>query len=91
MRTTVLRRLGGLAGVGLLGIFLYAGLTSLSAQTEPAAALTGQVRSQEEGPMEGVLVSAKREGSTITVSVVSDAQGRYRFPRAKLEPGKYAA
>ena len=90
MRTTVLRRLGGLAGVGLLGIFLYAGLTSLSAQTEPAAALTGQVRSQEEGPMEGVLVSAKREGSTITVSVVSDAQGRYRFPRAKLEPGKYA-
>src|SRR5262245_15771292 len=54
------------------------------------AALTGQVTSKEEGAMEGVLVSAKRAGSTITVTVVSDAQGRYRFPAARLTPGKYA-
>lgn len=40
--------------------------------------------------MEGVLVSAKREGSTITVTVVSDEHGRYRFPAAKLPPGRYA-
>jgi virginiamycin B lyase len=53
-------------------------------------ALTGQVTSTEEGPMEGVLVSAKRAGSTITITVVSDAQGRYVFPAAKLEPGPYA-
>ena len=53
-------------------------------------ALTGQVSSAEEGPMEGVLVSAKRAGSTITITVVSDAQGRYSFPAAKLEPGPYA-
>jgi virginiamycin B lyase len=60
------------------------------AATAPAVALTGQVSSQEEGTMEGVLVSAKREGSTITTTVVSDAQGRYSFPAAKLEPGRYA-
>jgi streptogramin lyase len=54
------------------------------------AALTGQVSSPDEGVMEGVLVSAKRAGSTITVTVVSDRQGRYGFPAAKLEPGRHA-
>ncbi len=53
------------------------------------AALAGQVTSTEEGPMEGVLVTAKKTGSTIATTVVSDAQGRYRFPAAKLEPGHY--
>jgi streptogramin lyase len=59
-------------------------------QTSASAALTGRVSSQEEGPMEGVLISAKRAGSTITVTVVSDAQGRYSFPQNRLEPGQYA-
>jgi virginiamycin B lyase len=36
------------------------------------------------------LVSAKKAGSTITVTVVSDKDGRYSFPAAKLEPGQYA-
>src|SRR3954462_15179763 len=58
--------------------------------SNPAFALNGRVTSAEEGAMEGVLVSAKKQGSTITVTVVSDAQGRYRFPDAKLAPGKYA-
>jgi len=40
--------------------------------------------------MEGVIVSAKKAGSTITISVVSDAEGRYRFPSAKLDPGPYS-
>ena len=39
--------------------------------------------------MEGVLVSAKKDGSTITTTVVSDQQGAYSFPSARLEPGKY--
>src|SRR5262245_60514897 len=39
--------------------------------------------------MEGVIVGAKRAGSPITISVVSDRQGQYRFPKAKLEPGQY--
>ena len=51
-----------------------------------AAALSGQVTSAEEGAMEGVLVSAKKTGSTITITVVSDAQGHYSFPASKLEP-----
>src|SRR5215831_9226643 len=59
-------------------------------QPESPAALTGQVTSVAEGPMEGVLVSAKKLNSTITVTVVSDAQGQYRFPAAKLSPGQYA-
>jgi virginiamycin B lyase len=54
------------------------------------AALTGQVGSAEEGAMEGVVVSAKKDGSTITVSVVSDAKGRFAFPASRLEPGHYA-
>ena len=53
-------------------------------------ALTGLVTSTEEGPMEGVLVSAKKSASTITVTVVSDRQGRYRFPASRLTPGGYA-
>jgi virginiamycin B lyase len=60
---------------------------------QPAAAqtaLSGQVTSAEEGAMEGVVVSAKKDGSTITISVVTDAQGRYAFPAARLEPGKYS-
>ena len=54
-----------------------------------ADALVGTVTSAEEGAMEGVLVSAKREGSNKTITVVSDEKGRYRFPAARLEPGKY--
>ncbi len=55
-----------------------------------AAALTGQVSSQKEGLMEGVVVGAKKEGSTITVNVTSDEKGGYSFPAAKLSPGRYA-
>ena len=40
--------------------------------------------------MEGVLVSAQKPGSTITVTVVSDNQGRYAFPAGRLEPGDYS-
>ena len=57
---------------------------------EGAAALAGVVTSQEEAKMEGVAVTARRDGATFTVSVVSDAQGRYSFPRTHVEPGKYA-
>jgi virginiamycin B lyase len=63
--------------------------TGIPAHAQAAAALTGQVSSAAEGKMEGVLVSAKRDGATITVTVVSDAQGRYSFPAAKLPPGHY--
>src|SRR6266478_5123706 len=60
-----------------------------AAQSLTPAALTGRVSSQEEGAMEGVIVSAKRTGSTIRISVATDQKGNYSFPRAKLEPGEY--
>src|SRR5256885_1237198 len=59
------------------------------AQAQAPAALTGQVSSAEEGAMEGVVVSAKRDGSTISISVVTDASGRFAFPAARLEVGHY--
>jgi len=62
----------------------------IGAASSPGAALTGEVSSPEEGRMEGVLVSAKRDGSTVTITVMSDTQGRYRFPSSKLEPGRYS-
>ena len=40
--------------------------------------------------MEGVLVSAKKTGSTITTTVVTDEKGRYQFPAVRLAPGHYA-
>src|SRR5258708_11862035 len=52
--------------------------------------ISGTVTSKEEGAMEGVLVSAQRSGSPITITVVSDAKGIYRFPPEKLAPGRYA-
>jgi len=74
-----------LSGV-CLSVALAAGVAPLHAQT----ALTGKVMSTEEGAMEGVLVTAKKAGSTIAVTVVSDKNGVYSFPASRLDPGQYA-
>src|SRR6202007_3185164 len=76
-----------LASTSLVGALALMPLVQAQAQT--AAALTGQVSSAEEGMMEGVLVSAKREGSTITTPVVSNDKAQYSFPADRLEPGHY--
>src|SRR6202049_517854 len=73
-----------------LALTLFQGVPPVHAGSLTAAALTGQVTSQEEGAMEGVVVSAKKDGSTITVSVVSNKQGMYSFPANRLEPGHYS-
>src|SRR5215831_17068354 len=75
-------------GVGLAVTLVPAAL--VRAQSQPPAALTGHVTSEAEGAMEGVVVSAKKAGSSVTVSVVSDAQGRYSFPANRLSAGKYS-
>ncbi|MGA2893122.1 MAG: carboxypeptidase regulatory-like domain-containing protein [Xanthobacteraceae bacterium] len=72
---------------GLVALVLQASAPAL-AQT--AAALSGEVSSATDGPMEGVVVSAKKDGSTITVSVISDDKGRFGFPASRLDPGHYA-
>src|SRR5258708_433546 len=69
--------------------WFLAGPGSLVSQTPSATALTGVVSSTEEGPMEGVMVSAKKTGGTITITVASDQNGRYSFPRNRLEAGSY--
>jgi streptogramin lyase len=70
-----------------LSLAILVGAVSSRTAAQGSAALTGVVSSPAEGAMEGVLVSAKGVGSTMTV--VSDAQGRYAFPGNRLEPGAY--
>ena len=77
-----------LAGTSLLALSAAASQPAL-AQSHHPAALTGTVSSQQEGKMEGVVVSAKRRGSTIMVSVDTNAQGQYAFPQDRLAPGIY--
>jgi virginiamycin B lyase len=76
-----------LASTSLVGALAW--LTVIPAQAQTAAALSGQVSSAEEATMEGVLVSAKKEGSTITTTVVSNDKGQFSFPADRLEPGHY--
>src|SRR5258706_8408949 len=77
--------------VGLALVVFYAAPNpAKAADAQGPTALSGQVTSQEEGAMEGVVVSAKKEGSTITVSVISDNKGHYSFPANRLEPGHYS-
>src|SRR5438094_3261626 len=62
---------------------------SNAGRAEADAALTGVVSSAAEGKMEGVVVTARRAKSIVQVSVTTDAQGRYSFPRNRLQPGEY--
>ena len=64
-------------------------ISSAALAQAPASALVGKITSEREGAMEGVLVSAKMVRSTITVTVVSNAQGEYAFPADRLAPGRY--
>ena len=83
-RRILLSAVGALAAMPLQSAFVQ-----LHAESLTPPALTGRVTSAEEGAMEGVVVSAKKDGSTISVSVVSDDEGRFAFPAARLEPGHY--
>jgi streptogramin lyase len=58
-----------------------------NAQSSSPASVTGKVTSAEEGAMEGVVVRVKK--GIVTVSVVSNAGGEFRFPSAKLGTGTY--
>ncbi len=73
----------------ILSIIFGAVIASGAARAETAPALTGKIVGPDGTPLEGVVVSAGRPSSTITVSVASDADGTYRFPANKLAPGKY--
>jgi virginiamycin B lyase len=72
----------------LPALVMVAAAVTAHAETSTNA-LSGTITSAAEGAMEGVLVSATRQDGAITVTVVSDAQGHYRFPTAKLPPSGY--
>src|SRR6266851_3694261 len=75
--------------LALLALVINVGSVLAAPARKPAvAALAGRVSSDVEGPMEGVLVRAKGEGKTISVTVVTDQEGRYSFPASRLMPGK---
>jgi virginiamycin B lyase len=61
---------------------------ALSAGAVRAEGLSGQVASAQ-GALDGILVTAKKAGSTIAYTVPTDDKGRYSFPSAKIEPGDY--
>lgn len=71
----------------IAGVMIAAAAGAAHAETAPA--LSGKIVGPDGAAMEGVVVSAGRPSSTITVSVVSGADGSYRFPAGKLAPGKY--
>ncbi len=73
---------------GLVSLLAILSLVS-AAQAQGSAALTGKVTSAQEPVMEGVLVSARRDGSSITTTVVSNAEGIYSFPAGRLPAGHY--
>jgi virginiamycin B lyase len=83
IKTTQLHNLT-VASVGVVSLALIIFTTPVLAES-----LSGVVSSQKEGSMEGVLVSAKKQGGTISVTVVSNAEGQYNFPSDRLSPGTY--
>ena len=75
-----------LASVAFTAAFLGGGI---QAGAQNAATLSGSVSSPTEPVMEGVIVNARKDGSNITVAVVSDDKGHYSFPAGRLSPGHY--
>src|SRR5438445_7107444 len=88
--SSMTRRFLLVASAGLMSIAFLAGGGPAPAAAQPSTALTGRVSSAEEGAMEGVVVGARKTGSTVTISVVSDGQGRFSFPSSKLGSGSYS-
>ncbi len=68
------------------GFLIAAGAPAFA---QEQAALSGTVSSAKDGVMEGVVVSARKDGATITVSVISDDKGHFSFPASRLDPGHY--
>ena len=60
---------------------------SFSQAAQSASVLSGTVRSSEGKPLEGIGVSARNMGETLTTTVYTDESGRYLFP--PTASGKY--
>ena len=89
MKPVQCARSAGLAAAHLLAALA---LLALVGGWAPAVAsdglLAGKVTSPDGAPMAGVVVSARGDGRTITISVFTDAAGKYYFP--SMPAGHYA-
>lgn len=65
--------------LALFAALLFVALPAMSAVL-PSTGLMGTVKSSDGKPLEGVPVSAKAQGSTITTSVYTNQNGEYYFP-----------
>jgi virginiamycin B lyase len=70
-----------------LGAALCAVNTKSAPAPQAAGLLFGSVKSGTGAKLEGVIVSARGAGQTITTSVLTDEDGNYYFPR--MAEGKY--
>jgi virginiamycin B lyase len=77
-----------LSAAGVLAIVLCQ-TPSSSVRAQNQDAITGKVSSNTESAMEGVVVTAHKDGSIVSISVTTDAKGHYAFPESRLEPGHY--
>ena len=76
------------SAASLLVVLSLDGPSTTHAQSQ--VALSGVVSSTGEPAMEGVLVTVKQTGAKRATTVVTGSDGRYQFPRARLEPGAYS-
>jgi streptogramin lyase len=83
-----LTRVAGLIGGMILALAAFATSAAPVHAATDGMLLAGTVRSQSGETLEGVTVSARAEGSTITTSVFTDEQGNYYFPPISAK-GKY--
>src|SRR5215831_5861604 len=75
-----------LVGVFATSLTLFVA-TSKNARAQANAVLSGSVKSDTGAKLEGVTVSGRSVGRTITTSVFTDEDGNYYFPR--MAEGKY--
>jgi hypothetical protein len=66
---------------------IFGTMTFVPGAADADSLLTGAITSATGEKMDGVIVSVKAEGSTITTSVFTDESGNYYFP--SLPDGKY--
>src|SRR5580692_1141492 len=71
----------------MLAVLLFGGHSAAQTASLSDTGLTGTVKSSDGKPLEGISVSAKAQGSTITTSVYTNQNGEYYFP--PLPKGQY--
>jgi virginiamycin B lyase len=85
-----MRNMGSPVGTAALAAALMLATSPHALAAQKTVALAGTVSSDAEGKMEGVVVTAMKQGSPIAVSVTSDKDGHFSFPADHVGPGHYS-